>query len=130
MIDSLLLHFIDKNTKIRQLVCNCKSVHKIVHKRTLLGKQKDQKVPLNGKKWLFYFWHKKCNSSVELTLTAMKRMNAIQYQNLSFVKFFIIALLFVFLVKMGSSIFVSKQNEISRNTPLPPQASGIKTWRG
>lgn len=60
----------------------------------------------------------------------MKRLNAIQSQNLSFLKFFIIALLFVFLVKVGNGIFGGKNNEISRSTPTPPQSGILTIWKG
>jgi hypothetical protein len=56
----------------------------------------------------------------------MKRLNAIQSQNLSFFKFFIVALLLVFLVKLGNGIFGGKSNQISRSTPTPPQ-TGVLT---
>jgi hypothetical protein len=60
----------------------------------------------------------------------MKRLNAIQSQNLNFLKFFIIALLFVFLAKIGNGIFGGKNNEISKNIPAPPQSGALVVWKG
>lgn len=65
-----------------------------------------------------------------LNLTAMKRLNAIQSQNLKFVKFFIIALFFVFLIKVADGIFGNKNNEMSRKTPAPLQSGVPTAWKG
>jgi len=59
----------------------------------------------------------------------MKRLNAIQSNNLNFLKFFIISLLFVFLVKIGSGILEAKNKEISKNKPKPPQSKVSVVWK-
>jgi len=65
-----------------------------------------------------------------LKFAAMKRLNAIQSQNLSFLKFFIFALLLIFLAKFGRGIFEYENNEISGSTPISQQSGTLNIWRG
>lgn len=55
----------------------------------------------------------------------MKRLNAIQTQNLSFFKFFMISLAVVLLIKIGENIFGEKTVEMSKSIPTPSQNAQI-----